>query len=117
MTERKEIQRAQDPHSPTVSEQKHVPVIEAPQKVKASEPFEVSVAVGSLLHVMEREHYIQWLELYADGDLLTKVTFAPLTTQPRATVTLVLEGSVTLRALESCNLHGLWESRREITVG
>ena len=42
------------------SKEKHVPVIE-----KTANGFKVTV--GSTLHPMEEKHYIEWIELIADG--------------------------------------------------
>ncbi|MDW7777049.1 MAG: class II SORL domain-containing protein [Methanosarcinales archaeon] len=103
----------------TEAEKKHVPVIVSPGSVKPGEPFEVSVAVGNTPHVMEPAHHIQWVELYAREDFLARIAFTPGFTKASATLTVVLEaaGRVTLRVIERCNIHGLWESTRDITVG
>ena len=44
--------------------EKHVPVIEAPAKVKAGEPFKVIVSVGKEIpHPNKPEHFISWIQL------------------------------------------------------
>ncbi|MCK4928598.1 MAG: class II SORL domain-containing protein [Methanosarcinales archaeon] len=103
----------------TDAEKKHIPVISSPGSVKSGEPFEVSVTVGSIPHVMEPAHHIQWVELYAGEKFLARVAFTPGFTKASATLTITLEvgGSVTLRAVERCNIHGLWENTADITVG
>ena len=44
--------------------EKHVPVIEAPEKVKAGEVFSVTVSVGKeVAHPNTTEHHIRWIRL------------------------------------------------------
>ncbi len=81
------------------SKEKHVPVIE---KVANG----VKVSVGSVLHPMEEKHYIEWIELIADGKSYRQ--FLKPGMQPVA----VFEGisASNLTAREYCNLHGLWKA-------
>ncbi|HCX65443.1 MAG TPA: Neelaredoxin, partial [Eubacteriaceae bacterium] len=45
--------------------EKHVPVIKAPEKVKKDEAFRVSVVVGEeIAHPNTQEHYIKWIKLF-----------------------------------------------------
>ena len=45
--------------------EKHVPVIEAPEKVKAGESFFAKVSVGKEIpHPNKPEHHICWIQLY-----------------------------------------------------
>ena len=113
------INRPKDPDSLSEMEKKHIPVIDAPDKVKAGEPFKVTVTVGSIPHVMEQAHHIQWIDIYAGGNFLAKVLLTPVFTRAEATVTLVKGGAhrtSTLRAVERCNVHGAWESTKELLV-
>ena len=78
------------------SKEKHVPVIE----VGADS---ITVKVGSVPHPMEAAHYIEWIELIADGKVYRQQLQpgqAPEATFP------VIAKQVTAR--EYCNLHGLW---------
>lgn len=113
------INKVKDEENLTEMEKKHVPVIEAPDTVKAGEPFQVTIKVGSIPHVMEEGHHIQWMELYSRGNFLVRIDLTPVFTKAQATVT-VLKGpaheKTTLRAVERCNLHGLWEGIKEIVV-
>jgi len=99
----------------------HTPKIEAPDNVKADQPFEIKVSVGP--HPNTVEHSIRRIEvyLYEDGRsfnpiLLASATLTPVYTQPTVKITLALKKSGTLYAVEYCNLHGLWEARKKITV-
>ncbi len=99
----------------------HTPKIIAPDKVKAGEPFEVKIEVGP--HVMNPEHNIGWVELYFYEEgrafnpiFLGRAAFAPQYTEPKVTFTIKLQKSGVLYAISYCNLHGLWEGRKEIKV-
>ncbi|MFC1557722.1 desulfoferrodoxin [candidate division KSB1 bacterium] len=80
------------------AQEKHVPVIE---KSDSS----VTVKVGSVTHPMLEEHYIELIELIADGSVYRK--FLNPGDEPVAVFNITAE-SVTAR--EYCNLHGLWQA-------
>jgi len=78
--------------------EKHVPVIEKTEKG-------VKVKVGSIPHPMEKEHYIEWIEIIADDKSYRK--FLKPGDAPEAEFE-VQATSITAR--EYCNVHGLWAS-------
>jgi superoxide reductase len=80
------------------AKEKHIPVIE---KTAAG----IKVKVGSVAHPMEQTHYIEWIEVIADGKAYRK--FLNPGEAPEATFELKAE-KVTAR--EYCNLHGLWKA-------
>ncbi len=80
------------------AKEKHVPVIE---KVDGG----VKVKVGSVAHPMEESHYIEWVEIMADGEAYRQ--FLNPGEAPEATFCIEAE-KVTAR--EYCNLHGLWKA-------
>jgi len=80
------------------AQEKHVPVIE-----KTDSGFKVKV--GSVEHPMEEKHYIQWIELLADGK--SHIQFLSPGKKPEAVFNIQAE-KVTAR--EYCNLHGLWKA-------
>ena len=101
---------------------KHVPVIEAPEKVKAKEPFAVKVKVGGIdgvEHPNTLGHWINWVELYAGERLISRVEFAPeMCNGYVAQLHVTLSETATLRALAFCNLHGTWEGKeKKVIVG
>ena len=79
------------------AKEKHVPVIE---KVEGG----YKVKVGSVAHPMEEKHYIEWIELIADGKAYRQFLHPGET--PEAVFKVEAE-DVTVRAY--CNLHGLWQ--------
>lgn len=112
----KQINRASDKNKLQGLELGHVPQINAPNSIKARVPFEVEVRVGEKLHEMIPSHFIDWIDLYADDIFLSKFILTPNFTQPVCKIMVALNHSTTLRAIEHCNLHGLWEGTKPITV-
>ncbi|RKX96019.1 MAG: desulfoferrodoxin [Spirochaetes bacterium] len=80
------------------STEKHVPVIE-----KKGDG--ILVKVGSVPHPMEKEHYIEWIELIADNVSYKK--FLKPGDKPEAFFPVKGE---TLSAREYCSVHLLWKS-------
>jgi len=85
-------------NSVDAAQEKHVPVVE-----KIDGGFKVTV--GSVPHPMEEKHFIEWVELIADGKAYRQ--FLNPGDAPEAVFAIDAE-SVTAR--EHCNLHGLWKS-------
>jgi superoxide reductase len=79
------------------AKEKHVPVTET---VEGG----IKVKVGSVPHPMEEKHYIQWIEVIADGK--SCIAFLKPGDAPEA-VFNVQGDNITVR--EYCNLHGLWK--------
>lgn len=115
--------------------EKHVPVIECPDKVSADEVFEIRVEVGKeISHPNTTEHHIQWIQLLfkPDDDKfsydLGYFTFAahgasvngpdqgPAYTHPAVSVRCKINKPGTIYAVSHCNIHGLWQSQKEIKV-
>lgn len=117
------INRVKDPANETPLEKSHAPFITAPEKVKAGEPFTVEVSVGQVMHPMGPTHWIEFIELSIGNEPAGRVDFQSKGyLSPKATFTVVLakeavpEGKITLTAHQRCNLHGYWESNKDISV-
>lgn len=80
------------------AKEKHVPVVE-----KTANGFKVTV--GSTLHPMEEKHYIEWIEIIADGKSYRQ--FLKPGDTPSAEFCVQAQQVV---AREYCNLHGLWKA-------
>lgn len=77
--------------------EKHVPVIE---KIDGG----VKVKVGSVPHPMETEHYIEWIEILADGKAYRQ--FLNPGDAPEAEFSVEADQ---ISAREHCNKHGMWK--------
>ena len=80
------------------AKEKHVPVIE---KISGG----VKVKVGSVAHPMEDKHYIEWIEIIADGKAYRQ--FLKSGEKPEASFQATADK---IQAREYCNLHGLWKN-------
>ena len=79
------------------STEKHVPVIE---KVEGG----YKVLVGSVPHPMVDAHYIEWIELVADGIVYRKY----LNPGDAAEAIFAIDAE-NVSAREYCSVHGLWK--------
>lgn len=79
------------------AKEKHVPVIE---KIDGG----YKVKVGSVAHPMEEKHFIEWVEIIADGKVYREFLCPGMA--PEATFEI---NATTVKAREYCNLHGLWK--------
>ncbi len=77
--------------------EKHVPVIE---KIDGG----YKVKVGSVPHPMLEEHFIEWIELLADGKAYRQ--FLEPGAEPEAIFNVEADS---VGAREHCNVHGLWK--------
>ena len=80
------------------AKEKHVPVIET---VEGG----VKVKVGEVPHPREEKHWIEWVDIIADGKTYRQYLNPGET--PEATFN-VAAGQITAR--EYCNIHGLWKA-------
>ena len=86
-----------DEKTADTGKEKHVPVIE---KIDGG----YKVKVGSMPHPMEEKHYIEWIELLADGKAYRQFL------QPGKPAEAVFKiEAPTVSAREHCNIHGLWK--------
>ncbi len=79
------------------AKEKHVPVVE---KVTGG----VKVKIGSVAHPMEDKHYIEWIEVIADGK-----TYRQFLVPGQAPEAIFPIEAANITAREYCNLHGLWK--------
>jgi superoxide reductase len=80
------------------AKEKHVPVIE---KIGGG----VKVKVGEVAHPMEEKHWIEWVEIIADGK--TYRQYLNPGEVPEAIFNVTADQ---ITAREYCNIHGLWKA-------
>lgn len=116
-------------------QEKHVPVIEASDKINKAEAVKVSVSVGKeIFHPNTTEHHIRWIEVYflAEGEKfpcqIARAEFnahgesgqgpntSTVFTHPEVVFTFKSGKSGELFAASYCNIHGLWKSSKSVTV-
>lgn len=83
-------------NSTDAAQEKHVPVVERKDG-------KIFVEVGSTLHPMVAEHYIEWIAVVSEKGT-ERISLSP-GEEPKAV--FVDKGSAVVYAY--CNLHGLWK--------
>jgi superoxide reductase len=115
--------------------EKHVPVIECPDEVKANEIFHVTVTLGKeVAHPNTTEHHIRWIQLFfhgqgdkfpcqvgnfeftAHGEAVDGPNKGPVYTNHSVTASLKISKGGTLYATSLCNIHGLWQNAKDVKV-
>ncbi len=107
--------------------EKHIPVIDSVDSVVADEFFEVNVAIGKeIAHPNTVEHHISWVSLYfqPDGDKFPYQVghyefsaHGSLVSVHHAFSTCIkISKPGILFAVSLCNIHGLWQSSKEINL-
>ncbi len=130
MAELKELLQSAD-----WKKEKHVPVIEAPDKVKKGAFFKVTLTVGKeIAHPNTTEHHIRWIEVYflangekfpyqigrfefsTHGESAQGPNTSTIFTHPEAACTFKTDKPGTILASSYCNIHGLWQSSRSLEI-
>jgi len=115
--------------------EKHIPVIEAQDKVKKQELIKITLTVGKeISHPNTTEHHIRWIAVFfhpkgekfpyqigrfeftAHGESVQAPNTSTVYTHPAVTCSFKTEKSGTILASSYCNIHGLWESAKEVAV-
>lgn len=81
--------------------EKHVPALESNQQM-------VTVTVGSTLHPMTEEHYIEWIVLETKKG--NQIQYFNPSDEPKAVFALTEDDEV-INVYAYCNLHGLWVNK------
>ncbi len=93
-------------------ERKHTPHIAV---AAAGDRMHVAITVGHYVpHPNQADHFIDWIELQANGAPIARFDLSPIATDPKVSVVVALDAGTVLRAIEHCNMHGLWAA--EVTV-
>lgn len=115
--------------------EKHVPVIESPEKIKKGEAVSIKASVGKeIAHPNTTAHHIRWIEIYflplgekfpyqvgrfeftSHGESGQGVDTSTVYTAPEAGLRFKTEKSGVILASSYCSIHGLWQSSKDLTV-
>jgi len=116
-------------------QEKHVPVIEVPEKIKKDEPMKITVTVGKeIAHPNTTEHHIEWISLFfqpegekfphtigrfnlsAHGASAEGPNTSTIYTDSEIVCKLKTSKPGTIMATSCCNIHGLWSSSKQLKV-
>jgi superoxide reductase len=102
--------KIKDPKHPTKGELKHTPEIKiGPTDKNGYTLVEITVGQNGIIHPSTENHWIDFIELDADGQLVARTIFEPGKAMGYAAYKVKLDGVKTLTAREGCNIHGIWE--------
>jgi superoxide reductase len=115
--------------------EKHVPVIDVSHTVKKGETAGVTITVGKdIAHPNTTAHHIRWITVFfqPDGEKnpyqIGKAEFSAhgespegpdtssIYTHHKAVLNFKTDKPGTIHAVSLCNIHGLWQSSKEIAV-
>jgi len=115
--------------------EKHAPVIEAPEKIKKGDAVIVKASVGKeISHPNTTAHHISWIEVYflpngekfpcqigrfefaSHGESGQGPDTSTVYTAPEVNLKFKTEKPGVILASSYCNIHGLWQGSKEITV-
>ncbi len=99
-------------------EQKRLPVISAPGGVNRDQEFAVAIEVGKYKkHPNEAAHFIEWVKLYSGDTFLFRAHLSGSLSEPKITIPVKLtHAHGPLKTWSKCNIHGLWEGKKDIEV-
>ncbi len=115
--------------------EKHVPVIECQDQVKSGEFFTVKVTLGKeIAHPNTTAHHIRWISVYflaegekfpfqvgnfefsAHGESVEGADKSSVYTHSEVSFSMKTNKPGVIYAIALCNIHGLWQSEKEIRV-
>jgi len=115
--------------------EKHVPVIEAPDAVTKGEMFQVKVSVGKeVAHPNKTEHHIRWIAVWfhpegskfpyqigradftAHGESVDGPDTSSVYTHHETVLSFKTDKPGIIFATSLCNIHGLWQSSKRLSV-
>ncbi len=99
-----------DPAKPTDFELKHLPKVTIKDKDASGYTMvEITVGQGGIIHPSTPDHWIDYIELYADDKLVGRSTLEADISRGAASFAVKLDGVKTLTSHAGCNLHGIWK--------
>lgn len=115
--------------------EKHVPVIEAPDKAKKGEFIRLTITVGKEIpHPNTTEHHIRWIGVYfladtekfpyeigkfefaAHGESAQGPNTSSIFTNSAVVCSFKTDKPGMIFASSYCNIHGLWKSSKELKL-
>lgn len=107
--------KPKDPANLDKGELKHSPLITIKEKDAKGYTFvEITVGQGGIIHPSTPDHWIDFIELYADGKLVGKSVLEPEISRGASSFALKLDKVKTLKARAGCNLHGIWTTTLDV---
>lgn len=107
--------KPKDPAHMDKGELKHTPLITIGEKdANGYTMVNITVGQGGIIHPSTPDHWIDFIELYADATLVGKNTLEPEISRGATAFAVKLDNVKTLKAKSACNLHGIWTSEIDV---
>ena len=107
----RERMKIKNPSNPTKGELKHTPEIKiGPKDENGYTLVEITVGQKGIIHPSTEDHWIDFIELDADGKLVARTLYAPGRAMGYAAYKVKLDGVKKLTAIAGCNIHGIWQN-------
>ena len=104
--------KPENPNKLDEGELKHTPLIAVGEKdAKGYTLVEISLGQGGIIHPSTADHWIDFIELYADDKLVGRSELEAVISRGMAAFAVQLDKVKVLKAKAGCNLHGIWTSR------
>ncbi len=101
--------KPKDPAKMDKGELKHSPLVTIKEKdAKGYTLVEINIGQGGIIHPSTPDHWIDFIELYADDKLVGKSSLEPEISRGAASFSVKLDNVKVLKARSGCNLHGIW---------
>jgi len=103
--------KPENPAKLTKAELKHTPQVTLKEKdANGYTAVEITIGQAGIIHPSVQDHWIDFIELYADGKLLGKTVLEPEISRGMTLFAVKLDGVKSLKAKAGCNIHGIWTS-------
>ena len=115
--------------------EKHVPVIDCPDEIEKDTMADVTISLGKeIAHPNTTEHHIRWIDVYfhpeeekfpyqighyefnAHGESVDGPNASTIYTHHKITTSFKTSKPGTIYAMALCNIHGLWQSSKNIDL-
>ena len=101
--------KPEDPSKPNNFELKHMPkIIIKGKDEKGYTIVEIIIGQNDIIHPSTPNHWIDFIELYADDKLVGKNVLEADISRGATAFAVKLEGVKKLTSKAGCNLHGIW---------
>jgi superoxide reductase len=107
------IKKPADPDNLSESDRKHIPQIILNRECNLNHDetcIIVQVKIGEIEHVMETEHFINFIDIYVDRKYVTRAMFTPKKMHPAVNLHLNVSTGM-LSVIAHCNVHGNWRAK------
>ena len=104
--------KPKNPEKLEKGELKHTPQVTLAEKdANGYTAVQITIGQGGIIHPSTKDHWIDFIELYADDKLVGRSELEAEISRGMATFAVKLDNVKVLKARSGCNIHGIWTSR------